>query len=308
MEKPFRHVVIIGCGLLGTSLGLVLRQRKLAKCVTGVGRRGSPSASTALARGAIDRATDDMAAAVAGMPLAEEGHAMPPADLVVVCVPVRQFPATFRAIAPALAHGAVVTDVGSTKSQVMKWAAGLLPEHVSFVGSHPMAGREKTGPEAAREDLYEKAVCLICPGADPSATARVVDMWQAVGMRTVECPAGDMHDQWVAAVSHLPHALAFSLVNAAGHDPAALNAAAGGFIDMTRIASSDATMWVDIFLTNQQAVTAAIDRFMGELAALKTAIARGDEAGIRAAVTAANTTRDEFLAQRRAQNLPERKP
>jgi prephenate dehydrogenase len=264
-----------------------------------VGRQGSPSVHTAQARGAIDRALDDMAAAVAGRPIAGESRALPPADLVVVCTPVRQFAASFRALAPALADGAIVTDVGSTKQQVMRWAAECLPGKVSFVGSHPMAGSERTGPKAAREDLYEKAICLICPAADASATARVAGLWQAVGMRTVECPA-EVHDQWVAAVSHMPHALAFSLVNAAGHDPEALNAAAGGFIDMTRIASSDATMWVDIFLTNPQAVVAAIDRFTNELSALRMAIGRGDEAGIRAALNAAKTTREEFLARRRA--------
>ena len=305
MEKSFAHVVIVGCGLLGASLGMALRRRKLAACVTGVGRRGSPSVATAQARGAIDRATDDLAAAVAGTSFA--GEIGPPADLVVVCTPVRQFPATFRTLAPVLAPGTIVTDVGSTKKQVMDWAAENLPRHVSFVGSHPMTGSEKAGPEAAREDLYEKAICLICPGDDSAAAARVEGMWQAVGMRTAECTA-DMHDQWVAAVSHLPHAIAFSLVNAAGHDPEAFKAAAGGFIDMTRIASSDATMWVDIFLTNPQAVTAAIERFMHELSVLKMVITRGDEEGIRAAVTAAKTTREEFLAQRRAQgSSPERK-
>jgi prephenate dehydrogenase len=308
MNKPFAHVVIVGCGLLGTSLGLALRRHRLAGCITGVGRPGSPSVTIAQARGAVDRIADDLAAAVAGTSLGGEDRSpasTPPADLVVVCTPVREFPVTFRTMAPVLAPGTLVTDVASTKQLVARWAAELLPGHVRFVGSHPMAGSEKTGPQAARDDLYVNATCLICPAADGPATARVAGLWQAMGMRTVECTA-DVHDQWVAAVSHLPHAIAFSLINAAGHDPDALNAAAGGFIDMTRIASSDATMWVDIFLTNRQAVVGAMDRFLRELGALKTAIASGDEGAIRAALTAAKATRDQFLVRRQTQSSSSR--
>ncbi len=302
MEKPFEHVVIIGCGLLGTSLGLALRRRNLARIITGVGRAGSLSVSTAKQRGAIHRATDDAALAVSGGTL--DGVLAPAADLVVICVPILQFPELFRVIAPRLAPGALVTDVGSTKTQIARWAADLLPGHTAFIGSHPMAGSEKTGPDAARENLYEGAVCLMCgperstPTSD-AAFDRISAMWTQIGMRVTRCSAAD-HDRRVAAVSHLPHAMAFSLMLAAGKDPAALEAAAGGFTDMTRIAGSDPSMWTDIYLTNRDAVLEAMSRFSAELATLRTAIEKGDETAIREFVQASKTTRETFVEKRRA--------
>jgi prephenate dehydrogenase len=300
MEKPFEHAVIIGCGLLGASLGLALRHKGLARVVTGVGRQGSPSVAIAQQRGALDRATDDAARAVGGGALAGESSPPPPADLVVVCVPVRQFPEMFRRLAPALAPGALVTDVGSTKAQVMQWAAELLPAHTAFVGSHPMTGGEKSGPQAARENLFQNAVCLVCRPTNVSAAAyqRVIGLWKALGMRIIACYA-DQHDRWVAAVSHLPYAVAATLVHATAGDPAALETAAGGFTDTSRIASGDVTMWTDILLTNRPAVSAMIGRYQENLQTLKSAVDRGDEAAIRAFLTQAKNSRDAFIAQRR---------
>ncbi len=291
METPFDHVVIIGCGLLGASLGLAMRKNNLAKIITGVGRQGSPSVAIAQNRGAIDRATDDPAAAVRD------------AQLVILCTPVRQFPEMFRIIGPALPPGAIVTDVGSTKAQVMRWAADLLPAHVEFIGSHPMAGSEKSGPDAARADLYQNAVCLLClpdrapPRESEAAHQRLAAFWKALGMRIIECSAGQ-HDRWVAAVSHLPHVVATSLVNTTGGDPAALETAAGGFTDTTRIASGDVTMWTDILMTNSEAVRDMITAFEEKLGSLKAAIERGDESAVRTFLTAAKTTRDAFVARR----------
>ena len=301
MEQPFAHVVIIGCGLLGASLGMALRHRGLARVVTGVGRQESPSVSIARQRGAIDRSMDDAARAVGGGALAGESSPPPPADLVVVCVPVRQFPEIFRRLGPALAPGALVTDVGSTKSQVLQWAAELLPAHAPFVGAHPMAGSEKNGPQAAREDLFQNAVCLVCrpAGVPAGAYQRVIGLWHAVGMRIIPCYA-DQHDRWVAAVSHLPYAVAATLINATAADPAALETAAGGFTDTSRIASGDVTMWTDILLTNRPAVSAMIGRYQENLAALQAAVERGDEAAVRAYLTAAKSARDVFISRRRA--------
>jgi prephenate dehydrogenase len=312
----FQHVVIVGVGLLGTSLGLALKNRRLARWVTGVGRAGSSSLDVAKARGAVDAVATDLAAAARGG--ATVGADIPPADLIVLCTPIRQFPDAFRALAPALAPGAIVTDVGSTKADVVKWAAELLPPSVCFVGSHPMAGSEKSGPAAARETLYENAVCLICPPPPPppapppdgrpssaGACERVRQLWRAVGMRLIDVDA-DRHDRWVAAVSHLPHAAAFALVRTAAADPRALDAVAGGFLDTTRVASSDPAMWTDIFLTNRDAVLSALDDYTRELAALRAAVAAGDEPALRAYVAAAKAARDDLLTQRLAAGLPVR--
>ena len=306
MNQPFEHAVIIGCGLLGASLGMALRGQyggtRLARVVTGVGRKGSSSISVARQRGAIDRVTDNAGLAVRGAAVAGE-MAVAPAELVVVCTPVRQFPEVFREIAAALAQGAIVTDVGSTKAQVMEWGRELLPAppRVHFIGSHPMAGSEKSGPEAARADLYKNGACLVCSpsNADRAARGRVVELWKAVGMRIIEC-SGEEHDRWTAAVSHLPHAIASTLVKTAAQDPASLETAASGFIDTSRIASGDVTMWTDILMTNRQAVVEVMDQFAARLAALREAVSRGDETAIRASLAAAKETRDAFMARRRA--------
>ena len=286
----FNRVVIVGVGLLGASLGLALKKHGIARRVVGVGRAGSPSLETALARGAVDETATDLVAAVWG------------ADLVVLCSPVRQFPEALRQLAPALGPDAIVTDVGSTKSQVLQWAREILPGQVTFVGSHPMAGSEKKGPGAARDDLYEGAVCLVCAGGagsqNSAVTARVAGMWRALGMRVIETDAAT-HDRWVAAISHLPHAVAASLVNAAAREPASLQAIAGGFVDATRIASSDVDMWTDIFLTNRAAVAGVLEEFEKRLGALRQAITAGDEPAIRAALTSAKQVRDSLADPRK---------
>jgi prephenate dehydrogenase len=288
-ESPkvrFDRVTIIGVGLLGASLGLAMKARGLATCVVGVGRAHSPSLAVALDKHAIDEAQTDAALAVKD------------SDLVVLCTPVRQFPDMLRSIAPALRPGTIVTDVGSTKQQVMRWAADLLPEHVNFIGSHPMAGSEKRGPEFARADLYDGAVCLICP-QDVEPVGRVVELWQRIGMRTMVL-SPHLHDLWVAAVSHLPHAAAFSLVNAAALVPEALPVAAGGFIDSTRVASSDVQMWTDIFLTNQDEVVAMMDSYIEVLKTLRDAIRQGNEEYIHNHLTNAKEKRDALIRNRSA--------
>jgi prephenate dehydrogenase len=315
MSQPFHHVVLHGVGLLGASLGLALKKHGLARIVTGVGRANSSSLDIALRRGAIDHASTNLAAAIRGTHLPPP-HASTPADLVVLCTPIRQFPQAMRTLAPALAPGTLVTDVGSTKAEVMRWAAEFLPPPpaVQFIGSHPMAGSEKSGPEAARDSLYDKAVCLLCPPethsenaqrATVAALARIRAMWQALNMRIIELP-GDVHDAWVATISHLPHAAAFALVQTAGRSPEMLQAVAGGFLDSTRVASSDVSMWTDIFLTNKPAVLAAMDTYTAELASLRRAIAEEDEPAVRAYLMKARETREALLAQRRASGLPTR--
>jgi prephenate dehydrogenase len=298
MQHVFQHVVIVGCGLLGTSLGLALRNAGLAKAVTGVGRRGSPSVSTALRRGAIDRSSDDAARAVSGLEL-DNAAAVSPADLIIICTPLRQFPAIFSKIAPHLSPGAIVTDVGSVKSQVLQWAAEILPAHAHFVGSHPMAGSEQSGPDAADAALYKDALCIVCPNpAVPEATARVVALWQSIGMRIGKL-APDLHDQFVAIISHLPHITAALLVNTAAEQSPSLELAAGGFLDTTRIASGDVAMWTDILLTNRAAILEALDRFTIACAALRSAIAAGEEGAITEKLTLARAMREKMLDRRK---------
>jgi prephenate dehydrogenase len=277
----FERVVIVGAGLLGASLGLAIKSRGLARRVVGVGRRGSASVGVALERGAIDEAAATVGEGSAG------------AELVVLCTPVGQFRAAMEELK---GFGGVVTDVGSTKGEVMGWGEAILGGR--FVGSHPMAGSEKRGPEHARGDLIEGALCFVV-GGEAGAAARVEGLWRAVGMRTVRAEAA-AHDRWVAAVSHLPHAVAFALMNAAGKEPAALEAAAGSFLDMTRVAGSDVEMWTDIFMTNREAVAAAVDGFAAELAGLREAIAGGDAARVREILARGRAGREGFVAGRAA--------
>lgn len=290
----FSRVVIVGVGLLGASLGLAIKKRRLAHTVVGVGRAGSVSLAVAQERGAIDEASTDLAAAART------------ADLMVLCTPVGQFPETLRAIAPCLGPGGLVTDVGSTKAQVMAWADELLPEQALFIGSHPMAGSEKSGPAAAREDLYDHALCLLCRSTRISeakmarlhaAGQRLERLWQAVGMRTCWLDAAT-HDAWVANISHLPHAAACCLVETAMQQPETLAAAASGYVDTTRLASGDVAMWTDIFLTNGALIAAAMERYIQTLRGLQQAIKTQDEPAIRHHLQAARTARDAFMARR----------
>jgi prephenate dehydrogenase len=170
----------------------------------------------------------------------------------------------------------VVTDVGSTKAQVMAWAKKHLRKDVCFVGSHPMAGSEKTGPGAAREDLFQGAMCLMVEGTGERGKGKAVEaMWHAVGMKT-QWLRGQEHDRIVARISHLPHAAAFALAATIGNWPESFVAAGGGYCDTTRIAGSDTAMWRDIFLTNPAAVVKAIAAFQQELEGLRRAIELGD--------------------------------
>lgn len=280
---PFRHASILGVGLLGGSLGLALRRRGLAQRVTGFVRRAETAAEV-LAVGAVDDATTDLPAAVRG------------ADLVVLCTPVAQIGELARALAPHLAPGAIVTDVGSVKAAII--AAAESPLHAAgahFVGGHPMAGGEKTGVAAARADLFEGAVCIVTPTpqTDPAAAEIVRGLWRGCGARVVDLDAGT-HDALVARTSHLPHLLAFALARYV-LDPAApglqRELCATGFRDTTRIAAGSPPMWRDILLGNRAHVLAALDGLGAQLAELRAAVAAGDAAAVEGFLTEASTRR-----------------
>lgn len=289
MTTPlFKRVAIIGPGLIGGSLAAALRARGLAGTVV-AGSRSLRTLEQGLALGLIDEGTQDLAAAVRG------------ADLVFVATPVAAMEAVFQALAPGLAEQAIVTDGGSVKQAVIEAARAGLGRHAArFVPGHPIAGKERSGVEAADPDLYEQHRVILTPLADgdPQAFAQVAAMWRAVGAEVLEMTP-DHHDQVLAETSHLPHLLAFSLVDTLARQGNSLEIfryAAGGFRDFTRIASSDPVMWHDIFCKNQQAVLDALALFRDGIDRFRDAIAARDSEAMMGIMTCANAARAHFLA------------
>ncbi|MBR9813305.1 prephenate dehydrogenase/arogenate dehydrogenase family protein [bacterium] len=281
------RLTLIGTGLIGGSLALGLKQAGFVGEIVGCGRRGS-QLQRALELGVIDRSEPDPAAAVAG------------AGLVVVCVPVLAMPAIFAAIAPAMRPDAVLTDVGSTKQSVIdaaQQAFGELP--AGFVPGHPIAGTEHSGVEAAFATLYQQRLSILTPtpASSESAIATVQAMWQACGARVAVLDA-EHHDDVLAATSHLPHVLAFALVDLlasrADHDEV-FAYAAGGFRDFTRIASSSPDMWRDIASANRHALTQNLDALIERLQGLRAAIAVDDRRTVHACFSRAKQARDNYV-------------
>jgi len=275
--KP-RHVTIIGAGLLGGSAGLAIKRAWKGVYVAGVGRRRA-SLRAALKVGAIDSAHLEAAGPAS--------HS----DLIILATPVGAFGRYLREIAPHLPRGAVVTDVGSTKAAVVRTAEAILGRGGPFVGSHPIAGSEQKGPAFARADLFAGATCILTPtAATPAALVRKVEhFWRRLGMRTVRMNSA-AHDRTLAAVSHLPHAVAALLMLLPAK--AALKVSGGGLRDMTRLAGGDAEVWRDIFLTNRQAMLAAIDAFDEHLMTLRDLIEVGDGEGLLRLLAAAKKRRE----------------
>ncbi len=281
------RLCIIGVGLIGGSLARALRAADFCREVVGAGRDPA-HLQRAVELGVIVRFDTDLAAAVAG------------ADMVLVAVPLGAMQAVFTAIREHLAPGAVLTDAGSAKGSVIaaaRNAFGELP--AGFVPGHPIAGTEQSGVEASFPDLYRDRRVILTPLAttDPAATARVRAMWEAAGARVVEMPP-EHHDEVLAATSHLPHVLAFTLVESLArlHDKKEIfEYAAGGFRDFTRIASSDPVMWRDICLANGDAIQYMIDRFIGDLQALSQAVHAHDGQQLLNIFTAAKAARDRFV-------------
>jgi prephenate dehydrogenase len=276
----YARAALVGCGMVGGSLMAALRAAGVVGRVIGFDRDAA-HAEAARARGLVDEVAADAAAAARGC------------ELVVLAVPVGATGELCRAIAGAVADARLVTDVGSTKSDVAAAAEAALPDAARFCGAHPMAGTEKSGPAAADAALFVGKLALITPGARTAAETQAVceAMWRAAGARTrTMTPAA--HDRAMAWVSHLPHAAAFALAAAVGgvaDEVAGLSG--GGFVDTTRIAASDAAMWRDIFVANRAALLEALDAFGGELAALRRAVAGGDAAAIEALVARARDGR-----------------
>ncbi len=291
MPVHFKQVAIIGVGLIGGSLGMILRRRALADHVVGVGRRVE-NLKTAVALGAIDRYVADP----------QEG--VREADLVVLATPVDTYERHLQEWAHCLTPGSIVSDVGSVKGTLVERSEAAMPAGVHFVGVHPIAGKEKTGVAAGSDQLFKGARCIVTPTerTDATALARVTQLWEETGsvMLTMD---PHLHDQILGAVSHLPHVAAFALMNALStlrdQTLPALDLAAhsgGGLRDTTRIAASSPEMWRDIFLWNRENVVAYIDRYMRALEEVKQLIQVGDAAGIEKTLERAKGEREKLAS------------
>nr|VFK31815.1 MAG: prephenate dehydrogenase [Candidatus Kentron sp. MB]VFK34909.1 MAG: prephenate dehydrogenase [Candidatus Kentron sp. MB]VFK77059.1 MAG: prephenate dehydrogenase [Candidatus Kentron sp. MB] len=275
---------IIGVGAIGGSLARALREANACRHIIGCGRQ-QRNLEKAVALGVIDEFETDVAKAVAG------------ADMIVLTVPLGAMETVFRAMVNKIAPNAVITDGGSAKRTVLtqaRSAFGEIPKNL--VPSHPIAGTEKSGVEASSRLLFQDRSVIITPVAetDPTALARVRAMWEAVGANVAEMDAA-RHDKILAATSHLPHVLAYTMVNVLQEmeeGSAILRYAAGGFRDFSRIASSDPQMWTDICLANGDAIVAMLDHFGTRLESIIGAIRRGEGDSIKALFTRAKQYRD----------------
>jgi len=287
--NPIKHLVVIGTGLIGGSLALALKKAGAVERITGVGR-SRDNLELAQQRGIVDDWTHDIAAAVTD------------ADMVVIAVPMAAYESVFTVMADTLPATAIVTDAGSTKQSAVAAAQKILPDMSRFVPAHPIAGTEQSGAGAAFAELFEHHLCILTPdeNTDAQALQQVRAMWERVGSRVI-CMAPAEHDDFLAAVSHLPHLAAFALVNAVrkqgsdAHEP--FEFAAGGFRDFTRIASSSPQMWRDIALCNRQALMHQIDALQDELSSMKLALQAGDGAQLLEDFRSAKTARDAWLAK-----------
>ena len=283
----FGRVAVIGVGLIGGSFALALKKANACGTVVGVGRNAA-NLQVALERGAIDEIA----------PSATDGAR--DADLVLVAVPVLQMFSVFSAISGVIRKNAVVTDAGSTKQDVVATARRALGDALGrFVPAHPIAGAEHSGAAAAQPGLFEGKRVVIAPLAEtaPDALEAAEAAWRACGARLFRMSAAE-HDKVFAAVSHLPHLLAYALVNdiaGRGNSAQLFGYAAGGFRDFTRIASSHPEMWRDICVANKDALLAEVDRYAAQLAALRPMIERGDGHALEQLFSKARAARERWL-------------
>lgn len=288
--KPLNKVTVIGVGLIGGSFAKALKVRGLAKEVVGFGSR-KERLEKAVALGVIDTAETDVA------------HAMHEADLVMLAVPLGAMETVMRQIQPFLNPDTLLTDAGSAKVtviQAVKRSLGFLPPN--FVAGHPIAGKEQSGVEVACENLYVDHRVILTPSEESNAeaVARLSEIWSALGAVVSEM-APDYHDEVLAATSHLPHLLAFGLVDLLNEHEELGNVfqyTAGGFRDFTRIASSDATMWRDIALNNSTAIVKWLTHYQAEIAHLIDLIESQNGQALFDLFAHAKTARDTHIVKR----------
>ncbi len=291
MGVNVKQITIVGTGLLGASLALALRQRGYAGKLVGVGRRRA-TLDQAARLGCWDLLTDRTAEAIQAVPAGQ-------LQLAVLAAPLGHFEEIFTKLASCDREGLILTDVGSTKASVCEQAARLLPRPQWFVGSHPMAGSEQQGPDAADADLFAGKPCILTPtaGTRADALATVESLWRTLEMRLLQLTPED-HDRQVAVISHLPHAVAVLLVQVAAK-LGGLDLASTGFRDTTRLASSNPTIRFDILDENRQQVIEALGAMQDELMCLKAAMMQRDDATVRQLLASSKTLRDRWLAGRK---------
>jgi cyclohexadieny/prephenate dehydrogenase len=270
LKQPlYNRLALIGFGLIGGSIARAARAQGAVRSIVATARSAATRKRVA-ELGLADQVVETNAAAVEG------------ADLVIVCIPVGACGEVAKEIAPHLAPGATVSDVGSVKGAVVRDMAPHLPKHVHFVPAHPVAGTENSGPDSGFAELFVNRWCILTPPEDtnPGAVERLASFWRALGANVDSMPA-DHHDLVLGITSHLPHLIAYTIVGTADElsevtRSEVLKFSAGGFRDFTRIAASDPTMWRDIFLANKDAVLEMLGRFNEDLSALTRAMRMGD--------------------------------
>jgi 3-phosphoshikimate 1-carboxyvinyltransferase len=280
----FREMMVVGVGLIGGSLALAARKAGLVETVVGVDR-DSAHRQMALATGIVDRATGQLNGEVAR------------ADLVVLAVPVEGITALLPEVARNAKDTCLVTDVGSVKGAILAAGDAAFPDG-RFVAGHPIAGRERSGPAAARPDLFEHANWIVTPSGrtNPDALECIAALWRGVGASMVTMEAA-WHDEVFAAVSHLPHLVAYALMDAVlgmARGEERLKFSAGGLKDFTRVAASDPTMWRDIFLMNRDQILRALAAYRDALDVLEAAIRDGDGSALAARLARARVAREEI--------------
>lgn len=282
-----KRACVVGLGLIGGSLALAFSHRQLFEEIIGVDvdPRAVRSAREA---GAVTAAFSSLKEGVSG------------ADIVFVCVPVKDIPRVVRELTPCIPPGAVITDVGSAKRAIVEEIESSLPQGVNYLGGHPMTGSEERGFNAADPYLFENAVYVVTPTPRTTSKAREVlrEVITGLGAKVVEM-SPEQHDAVVACVSHLPHLVAVALVNAVAGLGPWLDLAAGGFRDTTRVASGDAGLWADIILHNREMVLSALREFRYRLADLESAVEASDGARLEELILAASNVRATIPARKK---------
>ncbi|MCA9421913.1 MAG: prephenate dehydrogenase/arogenate dehydrogenase family protein [Nitrospira sp.] len=289
-EPLFRHVTIIGIGLLGGSLGLALKKQGLAETVVGIGRR-QENLELAIQMGAIDQF------------FLEPHDAVSQSDLIVLATPVETYLPQIHLWGKDLTPAAIVSDVGSVKGQLVSKIEAMLPPSTFFVGAHPIAGKEKSGVAHADSRLFQGARCIVTPtpNTDAQALGRVRHLWETVG--SVVASMDPMDHDWVfGAVSHLPHIAAFSLMHTLealqGRTSQAadlLNFSGGGLRDTTRIAASSPEMWRDICVANHENLVEMVDRYIQQLQNFRELLSKEDAPGLHEAISRAKASRERLI-------------
>ncbi len=282
--KLFNKITVIGVGLLGASLAKACKEQGLANEILGYGRNRE-NLEKARTLKIIDYYSTDLSEAVKN------------ADLIVLCTPVSAIAPLIQNMIADIRPGTLITDVGSVKDPIVREVEKLIPEGIYFIGSHPIAGGENSGLEASAANLYEGAQCIVTPTSktDKKALEKISALWRAVGM-DVTSLSPDEHDFIFGAVSHLPHIVAYALMNTLGalrtqNDHEVITFSGAGLKDITRIASSNPVMWRDICLSNRDHSLDLIDRFLVKLNEIRSIIEKGDGQGLENKFIAANKYR-----------------